>query len=139
MSRPRLVLASASLGFLLLVMLMAIDLGPDRARPWLMISSGVALIAAVQSVASDPRDLTLALVLCMPSVLALLAEGSPTWLIGPLGALLLLAGELNALSWDCHGVAELNPVTRRRLSRAGWLSGFALVAAVGVAFVAGAA
>lgn len=132
----RLLIASAAVAVLVGVVATAVALGPEDIRKWLLLSGLVAGVAAVQGVGSDPADLAPALVFSLPPVLALLVDGSPTWLIGPLGALLLLSAELGALSWDCQREAPLNTIRRRRLRRVAVLAALGLGAALVVPAVA---
>ncbi|HLT89423.1 MAG TPA: hypothetical protein VKZ85_00655 [Woeseiaceae bacterium] len=115
MTRPRVVLASCSVALVALVVITGALLGPEGARTWLLVCGGAAVFAAVQAASSNPADLTPTLVLALPPVLGLLVGGSPAWLIGPLGALLLAASELNALAWECGGADALSAAKRRRL------------------------
>jgi hypothetical protein len=111
--RPRLVLAASSVALFAAVAVLAVLAAPWRV--WLAASAGLALIAALQSVTADPRDLATALLLSLPPVLALLADAAPTWLVGPLAVLLLVAGELGAMSLDCQGATHLTAAARARL------------------------
>lgn len=133
---PRVVLGVGSVAIVAVVVVAAAALAPDGARPWLLLSGVLAVVAAVQGVASDPRDLATALLLSLPPVIALVADGSPTWLIGPLGALLLVAGELNALSWECQVARPIGPVKRRRLLATGQLASIGVAASLAVGVVA---
>lgn len=134
-SWPRLILASCSVAIVLLVVTTATALGPDGARPWLLVSGSIAVITAIQAAASDPADLAPALLFSLPPVIALLADGSPTWLVGPLGACLLLAGELSALSWESQGTRPLSAVRQHRLRGTAQLVSLGLIASLGVAMV----
>lgn len=133
---PRIVLGSASIAAFAAAVFIAAPLGPAGARRWLIASAVVAVIAAVQTVASDPRDLKTALLLGLPPVIALLAEGAPTWLIAPLGVLLLVAAETGTMSWACQDAERLTAVQRRHLATlaglgtVGLLAGLAVVLAV---------
>jgi hypothetical protein len=69
-------------------------------------------------------------------VVALAADASPTWLIGPLAAVLLVAGELNALSWELQGRKPLDAARRRRLLQIGGLGVLGVAAAALVAAAA---
>ena len=129
---PRVLLASASVVAIAAVALLGAWLAPRGARPWLLGAAGLAVIAAVQSAASDPDDLTAALLLSLPSVVGLVGGGAPSWLVGPFGALLLLAGELNALAWSCEGADQMTVPQRRRLAHVLGLVAFAAVAALAV-------
>lgn len=136
MKRARVVLASCFVSIIAFVVVVAAMLGPDEAQPWLLFCGVAALIAAVQSAASDPSDLGLALLLSLPPVIFLVADGSPTWLVGPFGALLLIAGELNARSWECEGAGPVSATNWRRLKDTGQLSSLALAASLVVGAVA---
>jgi hypothetical protein len=136
MRRPRLVLAAASVALFAAVAVLAVPAAPTSWRIWLAGSAGLALIAALQSVAADPRDVAAALLLSLPPVLALLAHGSPTWLVGPLAVLLLVASEMGALSWDCQGAVGLTPAARARLLGIAPLAGLGLLGALLVGIVA---
>jgi hypothetical protein len=111
----RVLLASASVALITGVVWLAVVLGPSQGR-FLLVGCGVlAMATAVQSVTAAPEDLTLAVLFTLLPLLALLEEGSPTWMIGPLGVFLLLAAELNALSWDARGPFSYTAAQRRRL------------------------
>jgi hypothetical protein len=124
--RPRNMLASSSVALIASVNGMALALGPEHARVWLLVSGLLAIGSALQSIAWEPDDLMAALLFSLPPVIALVADGSPTWLIGPLGALLLVAAELNVLSWDYDGVAPGDDVLRQRLRSIGMLGALGL-------------
>lgn len=127
---PRLILGSCSVAIIAVVAVTAAALGPEAAQPWLLLSAGVAVITAVQGAASDPGDLAPALLFGLPPVIGLLADGSPTWLIGPLAVLLLVAGELNALAWESRGSGPLSTMRRHRLRSVGQLAAVGLVASL---------
>jgi hypothetical protein len=111
----RVLLASASVALITGVVWLAVALGPPQGR-LLLVGCGVLAVAtAVQSVSAAPEDLTLAVLFTLFPLLALLGEESPTWMIGPLGVLLFLAAELNALSWDARGPLSYTAAQRRRL------------------------
>jgi hypothetical protein len=133
--RPRLVLAAASVALFAAVALLAVLAAPPPWRAWLAACAGLALIAALQSVAADPRDLATALLLSLPPVLALLADAAPTWPVGPLAVLLLVASELGAMSWDCQGTTDLTPAARARLMAMAPLAGLGLLGALVVTMV----
>jgi hypothetical protein len=128
-ARARIVVAASSVAIIAAVNLLAAASGPPALELWLRIIAVVATAAAVQSAAWDRTDLLLALLLSMPALAALTAETSPTWLIGPLSALLLVAAELNALSWQLQGPEPLDAARRRTLLRIGVLGVLALGAA----------
>lgn len=136
MKQPRVVLASGSVSIITVVVVVAAALGPNETQPWLLFCGVAALVAAVQSATSDPADVAYALLLSLPPVIALVAEGSPTWLVGPFGALLLVAGELNALSWACEGAGPMSARNRRRLLSTGQISSLGLAASLVVGAVA---
>jgi hypothetical protein len=133
MSRPGRLLAASSVALFAAVVVVAVLAGPAAWKSWLAASAGLAIIAALQSVAADPRDLAPALLLSLPPVLGLLADDAPTWLaaimtpaararllaIAPLGGLGLLGALLAVL------VARL-PVPAAGLA----LAGAAAIAAV---------
>lgn len=125
----RIVAASGSVAIVAGVVVVAAALGPDESRAWLLFCGLLAAAAALQGVLSEPRDLAPALLLSLPPVVALASDGSPAWLIGPLGTLLLVAGELNALSWECRGTGPTTGVRTRRLLEIGQLAALALGAA----------
>lgn len=112
----RIILAAGSVTVIGVVVYAATVLGPPDVRTWLMLCGIIAVLAALQSAALDPSDLAVALLFSAPPVIALVADGSPTWLIGPLAALLLVAGELNALSWECLGTEPTGGVVPRLLN-----------------------
>lgn len=115
MSAPRALIAAASVAIIAAVGFTAALLGPEAARSWLLLCGVAAVVTAIQSAAADPRDLPAALLLSLPPIASLVAEGSPAWLVGPFSALLLAAGELNALSWRAVAPQPLSAVNRRRL------------------------
>lgn len=129
-SLPRIILGSCSVAIILLVVAIATALGPEGARLWLLVSGGIAVLTAIQGAASDPADLTPALIFSLPPVIALFAPGSPSWLIGPLGAFLLLSGELNALSWASQPARPMNSVRRHHLRGTAELVSFGLIASL---------
>lgn len=135
MLRPRLILASCSVAIIVLVVTTGAALGPESVRTWLLLSAGLAVITAVQAAASDSADLAPALLFSLPPVIALLADGSTTWLIGPLGAALLVAAELNALGWESHGTGPLSAMRSHRLRSMGQLAALGLAASLLVALV----
>lgn len=128
-----LVPAAGSVAILAAAGLTAVAVGPSDSRLWLAFCVVFAVATAVQAVASEPRELTAALLFSLPPVISLVAEGSPTWLVGPLGVSLLLAGELNALSWDFRGRGVGGAVPVRRLERVGLLTALAFAAVLTVA------
>lgn len=134
----RLVLASASVATFVLAQVLALSVGPD-VGPWLDLCVLFAVATCIEAVAADTRALAAAMLLGLPAVVALVAEGSPTWMMGPLGALLLVSGELNALSWKWVGGAPPPGLRRRLLVDSASLAGLGLGASLVVSAVAGAA
>jgi hypothetical protein len=135
---PRTALAAGSVAIIAAVNVTGMALGPSQMHMqlFLAIFTAVAIVVSVQSVTWDPAILLTALLLSLPAVIALLADGSPTWLIGPLAALLLVAAELNALSWKLHGAKSVDAAARRRVLEIGTLGGLGLLAALAVGLVA---
>jgi hypothetical protein len=136
MTRPRTVLAAASVVLLLAVLVTALAAGPYLHRPWLAFCGLLALAMALPSITSEPKDFAWVLVFSLPPVAALVARGSPTWLAGPLAALLLVSAELNTLSWEWEPGGAFDRVRRRRLTEVAWVAGFGLAASLAVLMVA---
>lgn len=128
----RVLFGAGAVGAIALVVGLGALFGPASARLWLVLTGALAVVAAVQSLIATPRDLSLALVLAVPSVVALGAEGAPTWLVAPLGGLLLLAGELQTLSWENRVSWPPTAVQRGRRARAAVLVLLGLGGAGGV-------
>jgi hypothetical protein len=101
---------------------------------WLLYASAaVATLTAVLAVTSSGEAIAGAFLFSLPAVLALLASDGGRWLIGPLGALLLLAGELSAWSWEYAGVVPAEPeVMSQRGLDVARLAGLGLLASVAV-------
>lgn len=133
---PRIVLACFSVAIVAAVVVTAAAFGPEAPRRWLLLCGMLAVVAALQSVTAEDRDLAAALLLSLPPVLALASEGSPTWLIASLGALLLMAGELNALSWECQVPGPMKAGIPRRLLDTAGLAAVGLGGSLAVYFVA---
>lgn len=132
-SAPALVVSYGSAGVIVLVNVAALGLGPGGgARPVLLLCALMAGWAAYRSVTDDPRALTVALLVSVAPVVALLADGSPTWLVGPLAALLLVAGELNVLGWELRGRGATADVPRHRLAEIGKLGALGAAAALAI-------
>lgn len=129
---PRMVLATLSVAALAVAVFVAAPLGPPAARRWLLVSAILAVIAAVQTAASDPRDLKTALLLALPPIIALLAHGAPTWLIAPLGVLLLVSAETAAMSWASQDAGRLTDVQRHHLRTLAGLAAIGLLAGLAV-------
>jgi hypothetical protein len=124
------VVAFASVTVLAGVNLSAASLGQEDGRPVLLLLALAASVAGIQSVARDPSALTWALLASVPALSGLLAEGSPTWLIGPLAALLLVAAELNALSWEIRGGQPVHALPANRLAYIGQIGALGLAASL---------
>ena len=137
MNRWRLATAVASVGITAAVGLVAVAFAPGTLQVYLSIFALVAVALTLPGVFVEPRDLTWPLLFSLPPVVALVSEGSPTWLIAPLAALLLVAAELNALSWASEGPDPDDWIRSRRLKRIGILGGAGLVAAACVLALAG--
>jgi hypothetical protein len=139
MPPPRIVLGAGSVVLLATAVGIALAFGPDRARPLLLLCGALAVAVAIHSTLVEPADITPALLLALPPVAALAADVSPSWLIGPLATLLLLAAELSVLGWRWRGRGPLSPVQRRRLFDLAVLGLLAMAAslAVGAAVLAG--
>lgn len=131
----RQVLATCSVALFLVVTGVAIAFAPDGAQGWLLIAGLAAGVTAIQSVASDPRDLAPALVFSLFPVLSLLTPGSPAWLVGPLAALLVVAAELSVLSWAWQGGRPPPPLRRRRLVEVAWLGALGLAGGLAVGVI----
>lgn len=133
--RARPVLGAAAVALVTGVVTIGIAFGPPEAGGWLLIAAVPAVILTIQAAGSDPRDLIPAVLLGLFPVLALLLDGSPAWLIGPLAACLLLACELAALSWECQGERGLSPARRRRLLAAIRLGAIAAAAGLAIGLI----
>ena len=138
MNRWRLATAGASVGTIAVVVVVAVAFAPATLGVWLSFFALLAVALALPGVFVEPRDLTWPLLLSLPPVVALLSDGSPTWLIAPLAALLLVAAELNALSWACEGPDPDSRIRIRRLGQIGVMGVVGLGAAGVVVGVAGA-
>lgn len=131
LTRPRALLGVGFVVCIALVVAVARPFGPPAAQGWVTVAGVLAVIAAIQTVASDPRDLKTAMLLALPAVVAL-ALGS-AWLVGPMATLLLVAAELNTLSSECQDADRLTDVQRKRLRSVAGLAAVAGVASVVVA------
>ena len=123
-------LAYGSVALIAIVGLVAVGFGPESRRGLLLLCSVAAVVIGRQSAIRDPSALTWALLASAPPIMALSAAVSPSWLIGPLAVLLLLAGELNALGWELRGAKGVESVARHRLLEMGKLGTTALLAAL---------
>lgn len=130
---PAVLLASMSVAIFAIVNAAATSLGPAAARMLLLACAIAAVGVAVQTAALELAVLKWALLFSMPPVVALAADGSPTWLIGPLGALLLIASEVCALSWEIRGVRPSAAILWDRLRNIGVLGALGLVASLAIA------
>lgn len=98
--RARTVLAVVTVGLIGGLSLTAAALNPPGSRTWLVVCGIVAAALSVQAVSSEPRDLLPAILLALMPVAGLASEGAPSWLGLPFAGLLLVAGELGALTWE---------------------------------------
>lgn len=130
-SRIRMAIAVTAVGLVGGVAVTAAMLNAPGTRSWLLVCAVVATGMAVQAVTSEPRDLIPALVLALLPVVGLVSAESPSWLGLPFAALLLLAGELAALTWEDPARMHMDGSLSPRLREAGTLAilglGFALV------------
>lgn len=124
------VLGVAAVGVVAIVAAFALALTPGESNAWVPFLGLLAAAAMIQSVVSEPNDLTAALLLALPLAGVVGSQPSTAWLVAPLGALLLLAGELNAVAWDTRGRDPGPGVARSRLGEIGILTGIGLVVAV---------
>lgn len=140
--RVRAGLALATVGIVGGVALTAAALNPAGSRTWLVVCALVAGAMASEAVTSEPRSLIPAIVLALIPVAGLVSEGSPWWLGPPMAALLLLAGEFSALTWEHPArmwedgslmarLGESVVVTTLGLAAASVVSGFGSVKALG--------
>lgn len=135
MRTPRVMLGSAGVAAVVIVDAVAVLAGTADARVVLALCAAVAVAVAIHGVTSNPSSIGWALVLSGPPVVALLTHGCPSWLIGPLAALLLVASELASLSWEFRGVSPDEAFTRHRLTNIVRLGAVAFAAAVLVGLV----
>lgn len=134
--RAGILLASCAVTIFAAVNVAAATLGPAAARPLLLLFTVAAVGVAAQTAALEFAALRWALLFSMPPVIALVAEGSPTWLIGPLATLLFVASELCALSWEIRGAGSSAPIPWDRLRIVGQLGALGLVASLAVEGIA---
>lgn len=132
MTRTRRLLAAGSCALIVVAAAVGVVGTPGESGVLVLIVAIAVIVFAIQAAISDPSDLSVALLLSAWPVLAILEETPDSWLIGPLAVLLLLAGELNALSWASQGQEPLNAIARRRLAASFRLAGVALLASLGV-------
>ena len=111
----RVILGAGSVALPAIAIGMALAFGPNSGRSLLLLCGVFAVALAAKSAFMDPADITPALLLALPPVAALAADGSPTWLMGPLAALLLLGAELTMIGWRLRGSRPLSMVQKRRL------------------------
>jgi hypothetical protein len=101
------------------VAFVAAALNPPGTRAWLAVCAILATVTAVQAASSEPQDLIPALLFALTPVVGLVSKGAPSWLGPPFAALLLLAAELNALSWEGPTRMLLDGALTTRLREAG--------------------
>lgn len=107
------------------------------AGPALWLYGLLAVAAAVHAVIWEPEGLVAAMLLSLGPLGALALSDRLGWMAGPLAALLLLAAELNAASWEFRGRGPFVEVARRRVAGALRLAVAGAVAAVVVVVAAG--
>ncbi|MBW2255670.1 MAG: hypothetical protein JRI25_13860 [Deltaproteobacteria bacterium] len=129
-TRIRMALAVGTVGLVGGVALAATVLNPPGSRVWMGICGIVAAAFALQAVSSEPRDLVPALLLAFVPVVGLASEGAPSWLGPPLAGLLLLAGELSALTWEGPVRMSEDGFLSTRLQEAGLVAALGLGVAV---------
>ncbi len=131
----RTVIGLASICTISTAVVMSWVLGPSETRIYLSVPALVAIAMSVSSVMAEPRELLAALVIGATPLMALVSDGAASWMIGPLGVLLLIGGELNVWSWELVGAGSVMPDGRRRLLSIMRLAvlGLFLSLAVGVA------
>lgn len=119
-----------------LVNAVAVAAGPVGDAHLALLACGLAAAAVgLQSAFWDSDTLGLALLLSVPPIVPLVASEVGQWLIGPMGALLLVAAELNLLGWEAR---RRGPSWRGMGSRAtqiGMLGGAGMGASLAVAAV----
>lgn len=130
-TRPGVILAACSVSIIAVVNAAAATQAPPGARAPLLLCGSLAVVIAMQAALRDPAALAGALLFSVPPVIALAAADSPTWLIGPLGVMLLVAGELNALNWELRGAGPKEAFAPR-VRNIGYLGGLSLAASLAV-------
>jgi hypothetical protein len=133
---PRTLIRTLSVCAISAAIVVALQLGPRDIRVWLSVCGLVSVAMSVSSLVAEPRELLVALAFALPPVMALAAEGSPTWMIAPLATVLFVGAELNALSWEMSGPRTTHALVRRRLVGIGGMAGLGLVGALAVGAVA---
>jgi hypothetical protein len=123
------ILGSLSVALFLVAGVVAVPLGPAGSRFVLLICAILAVLMAVQAAIAEPRDLGWALILGLVPIVALVSDGSPSGLVVPLGVLLFLACELNALRWRVGPPALGRRPTRQQIRGVVRLSVFGTVGA----------
>lgn len=132
-SSGRRTLALGAVTAVLIANLIAVLMGGGELQWLVYASAAVATLTAVLAVVTSGEAIAGAFVFSLPAVLALLATDAGRWLIGPIGALLLLAGELSAWSWEYAGVVPAEPeVMSQRGLDVARLAGLGLLASVAV-------
>ena len=134
--RARMVIAAASIVSFAAAVLTSLRLGPIEGRIWLSVIGVAAIVLCFPSLLVSPRDLLATVVASLAPLMALASEGEPSWLIGPVAALLLLGAELNALCWEMQGPSALQSDARVRVSRIAALTLLGLAASFTVTIAA---
>ncbi|MQA92908.1 MAG: hypothetical protein GEU90_22240 [Gemmatimonas sp.] len=131
--RPGTAFTAASVAVFAIVNAAAIALGPSEPRAILLLCGLAAVGFAMQSASWNRPALTSALVFSLPPVVGLIAGDPPIWLLGLLGTALLIAAELNALSWALRSGGPID--ARRGLQHVGQLGVMGLAGSLGVGLV----
>ena len=110
------------------VIVLAVEFGNPGANTVLVILGLVAFAFTLQTARSDPKDLTIALLLTLGLIVGLLADRSATWMIPLLSALLFVAAELHAAAWAALGQDDGSVLRVCRLRDSALLGGTGLLA-----------
>jgi hypothetical protein len=128
-------LAYASIAVILVTVFTAWAFALAEVRPFSLVFATTALLIGRQAALRDPSALTWALLAASVPIAVLVLGRSTEWLVAPLAVLLLVAGELNALSWTVRGASDSRDFSRRRLIDIAKLSLAALVASIVITIV----
>jgi len=131
----RVILGAGSVALPAIAIGMALAFGPVSGRALLLLCGVLAVALIAKSAVMDPADIIPALLLALPPVAALAADGSPGWLIGPLATVLLVGAELNVIGWRLRGSRPLSMVQKRRLGDLATLGLLAMTATLATAAV----
>lgn len=138
--RLPILLASASAALILAVNFIAASTAPigPGLRQILVIAAIVAVGFAIQSAGWEPAALRMALLLSGVPLVGMIASGAATWLIAVTATALLVAGELNALSWELRDRGKTSGMPERRMRSIVELGILGLTAGLGLAVVSSA-